>query len=390
MNRVKHPGLVARMGAIAALFMAAALQAATVTVSNVTQLVNAVNNGAANDVINLAAGTYVLGASLTPKPGMTIKGTGKVTTILKPSASWNPGPAGLPEDPVGPGSADPATYMFSLGGNDGIKISDMTLDCLSQLHGAILITYDGKNHEFYNLNIKGGLSAGIRAFYIQSSSIHDNTIDTVATGDEWRACIFLAWPYDIQIYNNRLTGPSMKIKLRQDIRSHIHHNTILTDNFAIEAPFDNNADAEYDHNFFKSPVSIPKMGGGDPPASGVQNHIHHNYFMPAYAIEFARDGVEIDHNLFDLLAAGWEDGRLISAWCAGDGPARFHNNLIKDPGYGLFFNTDAYNNFQFYNNHVIANPTPNMYTDGLFIFGEGASNTDVIKDNIFDCTTRAR
>jgi hypothetical protein len=113
--------------------------------------------------------------------------------------------------------------------------------------------------------------------------------------------------------------------------------------------------------------------------------------MPADAIEFARDGVEIDHNLFDLMAAGLEDGRLISSWCAGDGPCNMHDNLIKDPGYGLFFSTGTYNNFHFYNNHVIANPTPLKHDGGLFDLNGGATFSTIwIKDNIIDCTTLAR
>ena len=64
---------------------------ASVDVSNVSQLTNAVNNGAVGDTINIAAGTYILTAQLTPKAQMTIKGAGIERTILRPASTWTPG-----------------------------------------------------------------------------------------------------------------------------------------------------------------------------------------------------------------------------------------------------------------------------------------------------------
>jgi len=69
---------------------------ATVNVNTVAQLVSAVNNGSEGDVINIAAGTYELPASLTPRSGMSIKGAGVTNTILKPASSWNPGTVNTP------------------------------------------------------------------------------------------------------------------------------------------------------------------------------------------------------------------------------------------------------------------------------------------------------
>ena len=112
------------------------LYGATVDVETVEQLVDAINNGSAGDVVNVAAGEYLLGGSLEPKAGMTIKGAGRENTVLRPAGSWNPG---VPSryDPTRWGSVHPSAHMFNLNGNDNITISDMELDGRKQLHGSL-------------------------------------------------------------------------------------------------------------------------------------------------------------------------------------------------------------------------------------------------------------
>ena len=100
---------------------------------------------------------------------------------------------------------------------------------------------------------------------------------------------------------------------------------------------------EIDHNILLSAVSIPKYAGGPVPASGRTFHIHHNYFRDGYSIEFVRNGVEIDHNLFDFDAAK-DGGNLISAFgnVPAKGPAKFHNNLVSNPGRGVIWMNEPY------------------------------------------------
>ena len=56
-----------------------------------------------------------------------------------------------------------------------------------------------------------------------------------------------------------------------------------------------------------------------------------------------RNGVEIDHNLFDFDAT--QDGsNLISSFgnVAATGPTSFHNNLVSNPGRGVIWLNEAY------------------------------------------------
>jgi len=106
-----------------------------------------------------------------------------------------------------------------------------------------------------------------------------------------------------------------------------------------------------------------------------------------YSIEFVRNGVEVDHNLFDF-SVDKDGGNLISGFgkAAADGPASFHHNLVSNPGRGVIWINEVFNNLSIYNNHIIARTTATPRKEGLF--GLNADMDDatlVIRDNIIEC-----
>jgi len=407
---------------IALLIPAATAVAATVNVINVTGLVIAVNSGAVGDTINIAAGTYELSAALTPKAGMTIKGAGIGLTVLTNAASWSPATTKLPDYGVQTSEIEPTAYLFSLtSGTHNITISDLTLTG-PVLHGA-LYGNDNDNLHLYNLRLVDFRWCGVRIFRNDRARIHDN--EFIDTGGHWNAGvsatsggiagggIYATYMYASEIWNNRFsrvktgTGNQFSyygIKGRQARSTRIHHNTINV-NFSIELPFENDDTVEIDHNILKGVVSVPKSGGGPVPVGGYTFRIHHNYFTTPYSIEFVRNGIEINHNLFDFPTAG-NQSNLISGFdtaaARGPGPVSFHNNLIKNPGRGVYWVEGALNNVEFRNNHIIANVTSPANNEGLFGF-KGTSSTSgsvtypacdfstiTIKDNIIEAIGQSR
>lgn len=160
--------------------------------------------------------------------------------------------------------------------------------------------------------------------------------------------------------------------------------------FSIEFPFEGDEDNELDHNVCHYAISIPKHAGGPVPKSGRTFRIHHNWFKDGYSIEFVRNGVEIDHNLFDFDVQ--KDGsNLISAFgrAAAPGPASFHDNLVSNPGRGVIWMNEVFNNLEIRNNHIITRTTPRK--EGLFGFNPACDfGTITIRDNIIECHGLAR
>lgn len=203
---------------------------------------------------------------------------------------------------------------------------------------------------------------------------------------------------DCEIANNRFTRTRQEkqhefygIKCRQGKRCRVHHNTIEV-NFSIEFPFENDEDVEIDHNICYGTISIPKHAGGPVPKSGRTFHIHHNWFRDTYSIEFVRNGVEIDHNLFDFDPAK-DHGNLISGFgqAPAKGPASFHHNLVSNPGRGVIWINEVFNNLDVYNNHIIAKTTKTPRQEGLFGFNAKSDfSTISIRDNVIECQGQAR
>ena len=354
-------------------------------------LVEAINNGSENDVVKVGAGTFKLDSPLQPKSGMVIQGAGVGQTIIIPSDSWTPSDTLLPDGDTDHTSVVREAYLFDLGDKTRkVTIKDATLSGEGKLHG-ILYGNDCDGLELSNLQIRDVIWSGVRTFRMENALIHD--VDFLNAGGKFRVtggALYLTWTRDSEIWNNRFTKNDGEnfygIKGRKFERVRIHHNTILM-NFAIELPFENDSFVEIDHNVCDGAISIPKYGGGPVPEDGYSFHIHHNLMYRAYSLEWARNGAEVDRNLFDFDTED-DKGNLIGDFgrTTSPGPTLFHNNLISNPGRGLIWTNSPYNNYSFYNNHVRANKTVTPRTDGLFGFSKNTDfSTIVIKDNIIEC-----
>ncbi len=366
-------------------------------------LVTAGRDGGEGAVIELGPGTFALAEPLELKAGMSLTGAGRDQTIITHAAAWKPSTKTLPDPEMTTKGLDTSAYLIRLADKAaGITISDLTLRG-PQLHGAIF-GFANQDLHLHDLRIQDVLWAGVRTFSLQGARIHD--CEFIDAGGRWQrggvpgvqggitgGAIFSIWMKDSEISHNRFLRTQLEkqdefygIKGRQGKRCRIHHNTIEV-NFSIEFPFENDEDMEIDHNDCHGTISIPKYAGGPVPASGKTFHIHHNYMRNSYAIEFVRNGVEIDHNLFDFdVDKDW--GNLISGFgkAAANGPAVFHNNLISNPGRGVIWINEPYSNLVIRNNHIITRTTVTPRQDGLFGFNPKSDfKTIRIVDNIIEC-----
>jgi len=380
---------------------------AAVQVTDSVALAAAVRDGAAGTNIEIAAGTYELGAMLELKAGMTLKGAGIDKTILTHTKAWKPSTKTLPDPEMKLEGLDTEAYLIRIVRDTaGVTISDLTIRA-PQLHGAIFAWFHTGLH-LHHLKIQETLWCGIRTFGLQKSKILD--CEFIDAGGRWDkgepglkggntgGAIFACWMADTEIAHNRFlrkrTGTAEEfygIKGRQGTRCRIHHNTIET-SFSIEFPFENDGDVEIDRNVCTGTISIPKYAGGVVPKSGRTFHIHHNHLKDGYSVEFVRNGVEIDHNLFDFDEK--QDGsNLISAFgnVPAKGPGSFHNNLVRNPGRGVVLINEVYDNLDIRNNHIIARTTPTPRLDGLFGFNPKCDfKTIRIRDNIIECRGQQR
>ena len=377
-------------------------------VKNTAQLLQAVAEAQPGSVVEIGAGKFELAAPLEIKVGITLKGAGIGRTFLTHTAAWKANPASLPDPETDFKRFDKTGYLIVLEEKvSGVTISDMTLKG-PQVHGGIFGRWENSKLHLHNLRFEDFMYCGFRSYTTSDAKIHD--CEFVDAGQRWDngkpgvkggvtgGGIFVVWIKDAEIYNNRFINTKKEpnlhfygIKGRQGVNVHIHHNTIKT-NFAIEFAHENDEDVEIDHNILLGAVSIPKGGGGPVPKSGKTFHIHHNYFTTGYAIEFPRNGAEIDHNLF-IFDAKQDGGNLISGFGgnASAGPAEFHNNLISNPGRGVIWIERPFNGMVIRNNHIVANTTATPRTEGIFGFdGRSDFSTHVFKDNIVEFVGTAR
>ncbi|HYE20285.1 MAG TPA: right-handed parallel beta-helix repeat-containing protein [Tepidisphaeraceae bacterium] len=376
-------------------------------VDSAAALVEAVRDGAPGDSIEIAPGTYQLEAPLEPKSGMTLKGAGMDKTIITHAPGWKPSTRTLPDPEMKVAGMDTRAYLIRLQDKArDVTVSDLTLTG-PQLHGAIY-GWENKGLHLHRLRVRDVLWAGIRTFSMTGAKIHD--CEFVDAGGRWErgepgvkggitgGAIFAVWMADSEIANNRFTRTQpgkadefYGIKGRQAKRCRIHHNTIEV-NFSIEFPFENDEAVEIDHNVLHGTVSIPKHGGGPVPKGGRTFHVHHNWFRDSYAIEFVRNGVEIDHNLFDFDVAK-DHGNLISGFgkAPAGGPASFHNNLVSNPGRGVIWVNEVFDNLVVRNNHVVARTTGTPRREGLFGLNPKSDfKTITIRDNVIECVGEPR
>ena len=377
------------------------------TVSTSAALAAAVRDGAEGAVIEIAAGTYELASPLEPKARMTLKGAGRDKTILTHVAAWKPATSTLPDPEMTMKGLDTQAYLIRLKDKAaGITISDLTLRG-PQLHGAIF-GWENADLHLHHLRIQETLWSGIRTFLMKGAKIHD--CEFIDAGGRWErgqpgvkggitgGAIFAIWMADCEIFDNRFTRTRLGkaeefygLKVRQGKRCRVHHNTIEV-NFSMEFPFENDEDVELDHNICHGTVSIPKHAGGPVPKSGRTFHIHHNWFRDSYAIEFVRNGVEISHNLFDFDLKK-DHGNLISGFgkAAAKGPASFHNNLVNNPGRGVIWINEIFNQLEVRNNHIVTRTTATPRKDGLFGFNPGCDfSTITLQDNLIECEGQPR
>ncbi len=387
---------------LAALLSTFAVSAHAQRATSTDELAAAIANAKSGAVIELAEGTFKLTQPLDLKSGVTLKGAGIGKTIITNADGWQANPATLPDTETNHEKFDRTGYLIRCA-NDAknIAVSGMTLTG-PKMHGAIF-GWANEGLHFHELRIEEFMYCGIRTYIMKGVKVHDCTF--VNAGSRWEkgqlgikggntgGGIFGVWISDTEIWNNRFLDSRKLphehyygIKGREARRVRIHHNTIEA-GFSIELPFEGDEDVEIDHNILHSAVSIPKYAGGPVPKSGRTFHIHHNYFKDSYSIEFVRNGVEIDHNLFDFKTTS-DGGNLIAAF--GDKPAKgpclFHNNLVSNPGRGVMWMNEPYAQLEVRNNHIIARTTKTPRTEGLFGFNDQSDFTTFrFTGNIIEC-----
>ena len=371
------------------------------------ELASALKSAKDGDTIELAAGTFELDATMELKGKMTLKGAGLDKTTLTHIKTWKPSTKTLPDPEMKLDGLDTDAYLIRIKRDTtGVTISDLTLSC-PQLHGAVFAWFHKELH-LHHVRIKDALYSGLRTFGMQKAKIHD--CEFIDAGGRWDkgkpgvkggltgGGIFAIWMSDCDIHDNRFTRTNdlperefYGLKVRQGTRCHVHHNTIDT-GFSMEFPFENDEDNEIDHNYCRYAISIPKHAGGVVPKSGRTFHIHHNIFKDGYSIEFVRNGVEIDHNLFDFDVKE-DGGNLVSGFGNVDakGPASFHNNLVSNPGRGVVWINEVFNNLEVRNNNIVTRTTKTPRKEGLFGFNPKCDfKTISIKDNLIECEGEPR
>lgn len=360
--------------------------AAPAQVTNVAELMNAINNGAVGATVLVGPGTFVLTEPLRPKHRMTITGTGIGQTILTGAATWQPSTNALP------GTDDPNAYLFSLVAVTNVTISGMTLTA-PNLHGAVYAD-NADGLELFSLLVSNVLWSAVRTYRQDNFRVHD--CEFVDAGGRYGSAsggaLYMHWSRTSTFWNNRFTrSPNYPrdfygYKGYGGDNCRFYNNTVLV-NFSFEFPHDNNKNMEIDHNYCTGTISIPKQGGGlvhSPPDYSFR--IHHNWLTKSYSLEWPRNSTYVYHNLFDFSTAD-DTGNLISRFGTepAAGPTYFFNNLIRNPGRGIFWSAGVFNNFFFTNNHVRADTLTRA--DGLFGFVPTNNfSTVFIQNNIIECT----
>ncbi len=351
-------------------------------IANSTDLEAAISQGKSGDVLELAQGTFTVKQSLQPKAKMKIRGAGMGKTVIQGDASWDPG--------LLTNKDDRSPYLFSLDKSHGISFSNITFKG-PKLYGAIS-SNRSDSLTISNCHFENFLYNSIRT--VGGSGLRVGDCLFIDAGgkmfNETGGALFNQWCANAEFWNNRIQKRDTThsnffgFKGRECKDCHFHHNTVEV-SFSLEYPFDNDKNVEIDHNRFTGVISIPKHAGG--PVATAPNYgfyIHHNWLSRSYALEWTRNSAIIEYNLFEFSTKD-DGGNLISSFGSepAPGPTVFRNNLIKNPGRGLAWINQVYNNYSFTNNHVKANTLTRK--EGLFGFNPKTDfSTIVISNNIFE------
>ena len=381
-----------------------------VSVSTTAELYDAVSNATSGTVIDVAAGTYVLPESLQVRTGITLRGAGDGRTVLRAADSWQADFSGSIDDGVNVDAVTPGSYLIDMGRDvsQGSTFTGLAFEG-PRLHGAIygtnvdgLTLTDNQFREF-------GWS-GVRLWTTDDATITNNTFtDTGGKSGNGKTggALFLTYQTTTEIADNTFAKTPGRdnnmygVKTRQLRNSRIANNTIDT-NFAVEIPFENSYGVEITGNYLDGTVSLPKFNGGittidgKPVEAGDTFRLHRNYFTRAYSIEGPRNGLEIDHNLFDIDPDD-DNGNLIATFgserqTTTPGPLSFHDNNVKNPGRGVFWSDIPQDNLEFVRNHILADETTeNPVAQGLFGFRVSQNDGDatdfstiLIADNLIE------
>lgn len=354
----------------------------------------------------LPPGTFEISESVQVGAGIDVLGAGAQKTTLTNAESLTFERADISDSEANVNSVNRAGYLLDFDRDaDGSSVYDLTLTGEDMIGGVFADRADDLEIAYSELN--RFLYSGIRTYSVTGSEIHNNEFINAggrklnnsgnlgATGGG----IFATFHTDAQVYNNDFSRDNPEtnyfgIKGRKWTDSRIHHNTIGT-NFSIELPFENDRGVEIDHNSLAGVVSIPKFAGGPVFEEGYSFYIHHNAFQTSYAIEGARNNLIVDSNVFEF-DINTDGGNLITNFgrnVAVPGPTTFTNNLVVNPGRGIFSSSGTYNELTFANNLIIANQTATPRTSGLFglkVADNGGTTTDFstvsVVDNIIEFT----
>ena len=364
-----------------------------VTVTTTAELVAAVDANPPGTTVNVAAGTYSLPSSLKLKSGMSLIGAGAGQTIIQNAAAFAFPAAAWYDADVNFEFSNPTAYLIDLGRDQAnLTVRNLTLTG-PQVYGGIHyiacnnVTISGV--EFINFRW-----SGIRGFIGDNIFITDNrfidaggqTVNLDGSFGSTGGSMFISYMGMSLIDNNRFERSGTRadnvfgVKGRELRNTRISNNTIRCD-FAIELPFENDYYVDIENNFLDGVLSVPRYAGGLLPPTGANPYtfrIRNNYFTKSYSIEGPHNGMIVERNVFDFPVDS-DYGNLFSTFDPGSdtpaapGPLNFNNNIVINPGRGVFWSDAVWNNLSFTNNHIQANEiTPSQYPEGLFSFRDSS------------------
>lgn len=369
--------------------VSAAVVHAQVQVSTSAELVAAVNNGVAGTTIQIAPGVYEVPSSLLVKSGMTIAGAGAGLTTIRNGPTFQVAPASWYGSDTDFQQGIPSGYLFDLGRDQSnITLRDMTLtgpEVLGGVHASVTngLTLTG-------MMFKDFRWSGVRTYICSNVLVSGNTFidaggQTVNPDGSFGVtggCMFMTYLSNARIENNRFVRTEASpdevygIKGREFRNVVIAFNTIRTF-FSIELPFENDYYVDIENNYLGGAVSVPKFAGGALPPTGSTPYtfrVRRNLFTTSYAIEGPRNGMIVEQNVF-LNAINDDGGNTMSSFDpfsetpAVPGPLDFNNNIVINPGRGVFWSDVVWNNLSFRNNHILVDERiASEFPQGLFGF----------------------